>query len=118
MKYLTFLLFFLSLAFNLYYQRLQHLNSDESDLLLPAIRILRGEVPYRDFFQFRTPGSFYFMALWFKIFGVSWTSIRLASALEGATIVTLLYVLAKRIINSSYLPLLAPILSLPFCIVL
>lgn len=42
---------------------------DEGFLYLNAVRILSGEIPYRDFFMTTTPGSFYLIALFIKIFG-------------------------------------------------
>jgi len=46
-------------------------NADEGITLASAERILRGQVPYRDFFSFVTPLSPYLTALWFKVFGTS-----------------------------------------------
>jgi hypothetical protein len=39
------------------------LNADEGIVLQGAQRILQGQVLYRDFFSFFTPGSYYWMAL-------------------------------------------------------
>jgi hypothetical protein len=47
-------------------------NADEGITLVSADRILRGQVPYRDFFIFITPGSAYLTALWFRVFGASY----------------------------------------------
>src|SRR5947208_12708583 len=38
-------------------------NPDEGVALQGAARILSGHVPYRDFFTFFTPGSFYWTAM-------------------------------------------------------
>jgi hypothetical protein len=43
------------------------MDPDEGIILQGAERILRGQVPYRDFFSFFTPGSYYLLALLFKI---------------------------------------------------
>lgn len=45
--------------------------NDEGIYLDGALRILRGEVPYRDFFILMGPGTFWLEALAFKAFGVS-----------------------------------------------
>src|SRR5690349_8050457 len=47
------------------------LDYDEGILLQGAVRILQGQVPYRDFFSFYTPGGYYLYAALFKVFGTS-----------------------------------------------
>src|SRR5438552_1539090 len=44
---------------------------DEGIILQGSARILQGEIPYRDFFSFYTPGSYYLYAGLFKVFGIS-----------------------------------------------
>ena len=39
--------------------------------LVPAERILKGEVPYRDFYKIQTPGIMFINAALFKLFGAS-----------------------------------------------
>src|SRR5579864_8311548 len=58
--------------------RYSSLEPDEGIVLQGAERVLHGQVPYRDFFSFYTPGSFYFLALWFRIFGDSFIMARLS----------------------------------------
>src|ERR1700751_4476719 len=65
------LLFLFSLAYLCIFRRHTSLEPDEGIVVQGAERILGGEVPYRDFFTFYTPGSFYFVALLFKLFGDS-----------------------------------------------
>jgi hypothetical protein len=48
-----------------------NLNGDEGIVLQGAQRILNGEILHRDLFSFLPPGSYYWMALLFKIFGSS-----------------------------------------------
>lgn len=43
---------------------------DEGFLLNNAIRILNGEIPYRDFFLTTTPGTYYLQSLVFQLFGI------------------------------------------------
>lgn len=43
---------------------------DEGYLLNPALRVMRGQVPGRDFYHYYPPGSFYLFAALMKIFGV------------------------------------------------
>jgi predicted membrane-bound mannosyltransferase len=54
-------------------------------------------VPYRDFFTFYTPGSFYFLALWLRIFGDSFAVARASIAIVGAICSVLTYLLARRV---------------------
>lgn len=43
---------------------------DEGFLINNAIRILDGEIPYKDFFLTTTPGTYYLQSLVFKFFGI------------------------------------------------
>jgi 4-amino-4-deoxy-L-arabinose transferase-like glycosyltransferase len=69
---------------------------DEGIILQAAQRVLNGEVAYRDFFSFYTPGSFYFLAAIFKIFGSSILVARTALAATGAALSVLTYLIARR----------------------
>lgn len=66
-------------------------------MLQGAERILHGEVPYRDFFSFYTPGSFYLLALLFRIFGDSFSVARTSLAVVGAISSVITYLLAARV---------------------
>jgi len=44
---------------------------DEGVILVGAERILKGQIPSRDFFTQYTPGQFYILAAFFKVFGTS-----------------------------------------------
>lgn len=59
---------------------------DEGFVAEAARRIFRGEVPYRDFFNGVTPGSYYFYALLFKLFGSSFFALRLGVVLTAGMI--------------------------------
>ena len=56
-----------------------------------------GEVPYRDFFSFFTPGSYYWLALFFKVFGSSILVGRAVLVVEGGLFSVLTYLLARRV---------------------
>src|SRR5437867_5153992 len=58
-------------------------NADEGITLQGAQRILNGQIPYRDFFAFYTPGSYYWDALLMRIFGSSFVVMRLMLVGEG-----------------------------------
>ncbi len=77
-------------------------------ILVPAERILKGQVPYKDFFSELAPGTFYIQALWFKLFGVHIWSARLPMLLVMAAIGGQIYYLTRLIIAgpASILPAL------------
>lgn len=59
---------------------------DEATYLKEALRLLRGEVLYRDVFDLTTPGWMYLMALLFKIFGATFGTARVTAAvIQAAT---------------------------------
>src|SRR5438552_5299541 len=69
---------------------------DEGIILQGSARILRGEIPYRDFFSFYTPGSYYLYAALFKLFGTSLLVARAALLFYAALFSFLTYLLARR----------------------
>src|SRR5260370_34153395 len=91
------LVFLLSVAYLCIFCRYTSLEPDEGIVLCGAERILRGEVPYRDFFSFYTPGSFYLVALVFRIFGDSLVAARLSLAVAGTVCSLVTYLLARRV---------------------
>lgn len=91
------LLFCFSLAYLCIFIRHCSFEPDEGIVLQGAERILRGEVPYRDFFTFYTPGSFYLVEFVFKIFGDSMAAARFSIAIAGAGCTVLTFLLARRV---------------------
>lgn len=71
-------------------------NGDEGIALQGAQRILQGQVLYGDFFSFYTPGSYYWNAALFKLFGSSFLVARRALAAEGGALCVLTYQLSRR----------------------
>jgi 4-amino-4-deoxy-L-arabinose transferase-like glycosyltransferase len=71
-------------------------NADEGITLLGGERILRGQLPYRDFFTFYTPGSFYQTAILFKLFGTSIVVARTALLAYTGTFAAITYLLTRR----------------------
>lgn len=53
-----------------------HYNGDEFHFLTQVKRMVAGEVPTRDFFEFVMPGSLLMTAAWFKLTGVSLLAAR------------------------------------------
>src|SRR4051812_14185044 len=91
------------------------LGSDEGIVLQGAVRILRGEMPYRDFFSFYTPGSYYLHALIFRLFGTSERTARSLLLVYAALFPFLTYMLARRV-NSRRASLLAALLLSLICL--
>jgi 4-amino-4-deoxy-L-arabinose transferase-like glycosyltransferase len=91
------LVFLFSVAYLLIFRRYTPIEPDEGIILQGAQRVLRGEVPYRDFFTFLTPGSFYLHALLFKIAGNSFLVARTALAAFGGVFSVIGYLLARRV---------------------
>jgi 4-amino-4-deoxy-L-arabinose transferase-like glycosyltransferase len=86
-----------SFAYLLLFRRYTTMDPDEGIILQGAQRILQGEVLYRDFFSFFTPGSYYLVALLFKVFGSSMLVARTALAVYGSLFSALTYLLARRV---------------------
>ena len=91
------LIFVVSLLYLLLFRRHSAVDPDEGIVLQGADRVLRGEVPYRDFFSFYTPGSFYLVAGLFKLFGNSFVVARTSIAVAGAGCSVITYLLAHRV---------------------
>jgi 4-amino-4-deoxy-L-arabinose transferase-like glycosyltransferase len=94
---ITLLLFVTSCLYFLIFYNFSKVNWDEGIILFGAERILAGQVLYRDFFSFYTPGSYYLLALLFKLFGSSILVGRAALVVYGGLFTALLYVLARRV---------------------
>src|SRR5207249_4200618 len=105
-------IFLLAVAYLWLFRRYTFIEPDEGIILQGAQRILRGEVLYRDFFSFFTPGSYYFLAVLFKIFGSSFITARSALILFGGLFSVVTYLLARRVCRRSSALLTAAIVSL------
>src|SRR6266849_94003 len=96
------LVFLFSLAYLCAFVRYSSLEPDEGILLQGGQRILEGQIPYRDFFSFYTPGSFYLVAALFKVFGDSFVVARLSLAITGAACSVVTYLLARRVCSRGF----------------
>lgn len=94
---ITALIFLLSVPYLRLFYSYALLNGDEGIILQGAQRILQGQVLYRDFFSFFTPGSYYWTALFFKLFGSSILVARAVLVVEGGLLSVLTYLLARRV---------------------
>jgi 4-amino-4-deoxy-L-arabinose transferase-like glycosyltransferase len=91
------LLFVFSVLFLLPFLNFTILFPDEGITLQGAQRILDGQVLYRDFFTFYTPGSYYWTALRFRLLGSSFFAGRIVLLVYGGVISVALYMLARRV---------------------
>jgi 4-amino-4-deoxy-L-arabinose transferase-like glycosyltransferase len=96
-RYVLSALFLLSFSYLCLFRSITTIEPDEGILLQGAERILSGQVLYRDFFSFYTPGSYYTLALLFRAFGSSIVVARTALALTGAILSAVTYLLARRV---------------------
>jgi len=79
------------------FRRYTTMDPDEGIILQGAERVLRGEILYRDFFSFLTPGSYYWLALLFRVFGNSFTVARTTLAIYGGFFSVFAYWMARRV---------------------
>ncbi len=70
---------------------------DEGTLVVGAQRVAEGAVPYRDFFEIMGPGTFYWLGLFFKLFGTTWMVTRLLLLVTGVATTLVVYWLARRL---------------------
>ena len=100
-----------ALCFSLYllpFMRLILLGTDEGTLVEGGVRVVQGQVFARDFFEVIGPGTFYWLAAFFKLFGVTFLATRICLFVTSLGTALLLYYLSRRVC-SSY-PLLPVIL--------
>jgi len=110
-------LFLLSFLYLCLFRRYTTMEPDEGIILQGARRILRGEVLYRDFFSFFTPGSYYFVALLSRIFGSSMLVARSTLAFYGGIFSAVIYLLSRRVCTrgiSLIVVVLTMLTTLPF----
>src|SRR5260370_21955651 len=96
-RYIALLIFLLSFLYLCVFRRATWIDLDEGIILQGAQRILDGQVLYRDFFSFFTPGSYYLLALVFRVFGDSYLFAPTALAFVGAAFSPVTYLLARRL---------------------
>src|SRR5215472_13091376 len=111
-RWITFGLFLLSCLYLWLFGRYTAIDTDEGITLQAAQRILEGQVLYRDFFSYFTPGSYYLTALLFKICGSSMLVARTALAFCGSLLSVLIYLLARRVCSRRVSLLTASLIAL------
>jgi len=109
-RFAEYLLFaFCAGIYLLPYMRIVLNGSNEGTLVDGAVRIMQGQVFARDFFEVMGPGTFYWLAAFFKLFGITFLATRICLFVTSLGTALLLYFLTRRICPSYY--------SLP-CIIL
>ena len=96
-RVIALLIFGSAFAYLCLFRNYTNLDCDEGIILQGAKRILDGQVLYRDFFSFYTPGSYYLLALLFKLFGSSMLVARTALSIYGGIFSVLTYLIARRV---------------------
>src|ERR1700687_2839592 len=99
-RYLALAIFLLSFLYLCIFRRATWIDLDEGIILQGAQRILDGQVLYRDFFSFFTPGSYYLLALVFRVFGDSYLVAHTTLAFLGAAVSSITYLLVPRALSA------------------
>jgi hypothetical protein len=84
---------------------------DEGLAVYGAVRILKGEMPYRDFWTLYAPGEFYLLAGIFKLLGTSIKTVRILQILIHALLSILVYLFMRQL-NAAGFSLLGYFVSL------
>ena len=97
-KYLPYLIFAacVSLYF-LPFMRLLLRGSDEGILIEGAVRTVHGQLLGRDFFEVNGPGTFYWLAAFFKLFGVTFLASRICLFITSLGTALSIYFLSRRV---------------------
>jgi hypothetical protein len=93
--YFTFAL--CSSLYLLPFMRLLLQGTDEGTLIYGAVRVVHGQVFARDFFEVIGPGTFYWLSIFFKIFGVTFVTTRICLFLTSLGTSLLIYFLSRRV---------------------
>lgn len=72
-------------------------SGDEGTLIMGAVRVANGQLPFRDFIEVMGPGTFYWLALFFKLLGTTWLATRICLLVTTTVIAVLLLYLARRL---------------------
>ena len=86
-----------SILYFLPFLRLLSHQGDEGTLITAAVRVSEGQLPFRDFFEVMGPGTFYWLALFFKLLGTTWLATRICLLFTTLGITLLLFYLARRL---------------------
>ena len=79
------------------FMRILIVGLDEGEFLTGAVRIIHGQVFARDFFEAMGPGTFYWLAAFFKLFGVTFLASRICLFISSLGTAVSLYYLSGRV---------------------
>src|SRR5882757_1114500 len=96
--YLVFA-FCVSLYF-LPFMRLLLAETNEGTFVEGVVRTLHGQLLGRDFIEIMGPGTFYWLALFFKLFGVTFLASRLCLFVSSLGTALSIYFLSRRVCGS------------------
>jgi 4-amino-4-deoxy-L-arabinose transferase-like glycosyltransferase len=99
-KYL--LLFVLSLIYLFLFIRILWRIGDEGILVNGAQLVAQGKLPYRDFIEVMGPASFYWLGLFFKLFGINIYVARGVLILTASFTIIVLYWMTRRIYRGPF----------------
>ena len=71
--------------------------TDEGLLVYGAVRVAHGQIFARDFFEVMGPGTFYWLAMFFKLFGVTFLATRICLFVTSLGTGLLMYFLSRRV---------------------
>ena len=100
-RYVPYLIF--ALCASLYFlpfMRLLLRSTNEGTLVDGAVRVVHGQLLGRDFFEVMGPGTFYWLALFFKLFGVTFLASRICLFVTSLGTALSLYFLSRRVCRS------------------
>lgn len=75
---------------------------DEGIYLDGASRVVRGQAPYRDFFNFTGPGTFWMYGAVFKLFGTTLANARIVLSAEIALLSAIIYWIAATLTTGTF----------------
>ncbi len=100
-RYVPYLVFAFCASLYLFpFMRLLLHGSDEGILFEGAVRTLHGQLLGRDFLEVVGPGTFYWLALFFKLFGVTFLASRLCLFVSSLGTALSIYFLSRRVCHS------------------
>ena len=100
-RYVPYLVFaFCASLYFFPFMRLLLQATDEGTLVEGAMRTVHGQLLGRDFFGVVGPGTFYWLALFFKLFGVTFLASRICLFVSSLGTALSLYFLSRRVCRS------------------
>lgn len=85
---------------------------DQGLFLTQADFVMKGMIPYRDFFEHKPPGVIYLYTIAMMIFGRSYTAVHILNFLAGYITALGIYLLLMRVVKNKTVSILAGVLYL------